>query len=200
MIVAPAIFAALCCGGGDAEDDGPDEDAERFACVFESSLIDSCNNPEGSPWVEGCANVLTDEDCTLATAEMVEEVGDCTFTTTYRNAMTTPGMACPDAGTTGPSEIEPGAAGEPCSSLGDCESSLCVPRFYCTVSCTVDEECADDFPSGCCVGEGSLGYCIAEEDCAQLCPENSTPSGLPTLCVCDDGFEYDPMTGECAPV
>ena len=203
VLLSVALGIAVACGGEDEEDggeDGPDEDAERYGCVFESRLLDTCNNPEGSPWVEGCVDVLTDEDCMLATEEMSEEVGDCTFTTTYRNVETTPDAMCPEPETgesDGPGEIEPAEAGEPCATLAECASGLCVPRFYCTLSCSDATECEDDFAGGCCVGEGSLGYCLAEDDCADLCPENSTPMGLPTICVCDDGFVYDPMTDAC---
>jgi hypothetical protein len=193
------VFAHVLACGDEEGDEGPQEGDERYACVFESSLMDSCNNPMGSPWTEGCVDVLTDDDCGMATAEKVEELGDCTFTTTYRNVMTTPGIVCPQPETTGPVEADAAPVGEACSSLDDCASGLCVPRFYCTVSCSADSDCSEDFPGGCCVGEGSLGYCIAESDCAGLCPANSTPFGLPTICLCDDGFVYDPTSGECMP-
>jgi hypothetical protein len=97
--------------------------------------------------------------------------------------------------------IDEGAAvGESCTVLSDCAMGICIPEFYCTVACSSPADCDDALASGCCVSEGSLGYCISEEDCAGLCPENSTPMGLPTVCVCDDGFEYDPMTNSCAAV
>jgi|GEM_PF-2532467 len=192
-------FCLTSACGSDEDDEGVDEDAERYGCVYETRLIDSCNNPGGSPWVEGCVDVLTDDDCTLATEEMNEEVGDCTFTTVFRNVRTTPGLACPDMEgvETGPEEIEPAEAGEACTSLADCASGLCVPRFYCTNACSDASTCETDFPGGCCIGEGSLGYCLAQEDCSMLCPENSTPTGLPTVCVCDDGYTYDPMMDAC---
>jgi len=198
LVLALSLLGA--CVGDETEDEGPDEDAERFGCVFESRLLDSCNNPEGSPWAESCVDVLTEEDCTLATEEMNEQVGECTFTTTYRNVQTTPGLACPEmdnAESGGPEEIEPAELGEACINLADCNSGLCVPRFYCTTSCAESTECADDFPGGCCIGEGSLGYCLAAEDCGGLCPENSTAMGLPTICVCDEGFDYDVETNAC---
>ena len=199
VILALGVAIAAACGGDDEgeEDDAPDEDTPRYGCVFETRLADSCNNPGGSPWTEGCVDVLTDEDCELATEEMIEEVGDCTFTTSFRNVETTPDLPCPEAETTGPQEIEPGEPGDPCATLSECGSGLCIPRFYCTLSCSDATECEDDFSGGCCVGEGALGYCLAEEECADLCPANSTPMGLPTICVCDDGFEYDPMMDAC---
>mgnify|MGYP001426978332 CR=1 FL=1 len=198
-LVVLAMFAVATGGscGGDDDDDAPEEGDPRYGCVYESSLIDSCNNPMGSPWTEGCVDVLIDDDCTLATAEMVEEVGECTFTTTYRNVTTTPGQPCPDEEMPIPTQAEAAAAGEPCADLDDCASGLCVPRFYCTVSCSEDSQCAEDFPGGCCVGEGSLGYCLSQDDCAGLCPPDSTPVGLPTVCVCNDGFAYDPPSGQC---
>ena len=199
-----AAIAQFACGtDSEGDTDGTSGTATAmmlFGCAYESRLIDSCNNPEGSPWAEGCVDVLTEEACAEATQDSTETVGGCDFTTTYRNVMTTPGMTCPAQETTGPMMNDGAAVGEPCTVLSDCAMGICIPQFYCTLACSSAADCSDEFSSGCCVSEGSLGYCISEEDCAGLCPENSTPMGLPTVCVCDDGFEYDPMTDTCVAV
>jgi hypothetical protein len=199
---AVVVIALVACGADDEEEvTGPDEDTPRFACHYQTKLTDSCNNPEGGAWVDACVDVLTEEDCELATEEMREEVGDCTFTTLFRRVETTPMEACPEVemDSTGPEEIEGRELGEDCSSLAQCASGLCVPRFYCTMSCSVDDDCDDGFSGGCCVGEGSLGYCLDKSDCADLCPEHSTPMGLPSICVCDDGFDWNTDFTACDP-
>ena len=193
--IALVLVALVACGEDEEEETGPDENTPRFACHYQTKLTDSCNNPQGSAWVDECVDVLTEEDCELATMQLQEDVGDCTFTTLFRNVETRPTEVCPEVemDSTGPSEIEGRELGEDCSSLADCASGLCVPRFYCTMSCAADVDCGGDdgFAGGCCVGEGSLGYCLAEPDCADLCPARATPMGLPTICVCDDGFDWN---------
>jgi hypothetical protein len=200
-ILAVAATAQLACGGDGAEGDteAGSTGTELFACMYESRLLDSCNNPGGSAWIPGCVDVRSEEACTMLTAESTEQVGDCEFTRDYRNVETQPGMVCPEVESTGPSPNEGAEIGEECTVLSDCAAGICIPEFYCTVACSDASDCETAFPSGCCVSQGSLGYCIAADDCAALCPDNASPVGLPTVCTCDEGFDWNADFTMCEP-
>jgi hypothetical protein len=183
------LCAVGACNGGD-------EPAQpRFACTFEVSFS-SCHDPRGSPWTPTCITVGNEELCEQSTRDHTERTATCEYTTRYRGVEIQPGE-CAEGSDSSPGEGL--ADGEACSSLGQCRSGLCVPQYYCTTPCRSDGECQPTFDGGCCVGEGSLGYCLAAAECSRLCPEHAYPWGIPTLCYCEDGLHWNQDGTACIP-
>ncbi|MEM7151432.1 MAG: hypothetical protein AAF799_01260 [Myxococcota bacterium] len=190
LFVLSLVPLSWACEGA-----GPGLEAEpTFACTYEVRFS-SCFDPQGSPWRSECVTVRDEAACQTLTQNHVENTGDCEFSTTHRSVQVREGecgeVEEPDEGGF--------ANGESCDALAQCASGLCVPQYYCTSACGSDAECEGDFGGGCCVGEGSLGYCLAAADCDALCPDNAYAAGLPTLCYCNEGFHWNQAGDACVP-
>lgn len=165
----------------------------QFACTFKVRSF-SCESPSGSEWTPDCLTVKTKDACAEATRGVTQVVNSCEFKLEYQDVESEAGR-CADENVAPMRETK--ATGEVCGVHEDCASGLCQPRYYCTVGCKTDAECAGEFSNGCCVGEGVLGYCLKQRECRGVCPEGAAPVGLPTQCTCGAGFRLATDGSQC---
>jgi hypothetical protein len=197
-LVAFVCLAAFSCGpvegllSGDDEEKTDKVPQSQLACRFEVRSV-SCEDPNGSEWVPDCLDVKTKEGCAEATRPMTQVVAGCEFKLEYQAVEALAGQCANEQ----LPDVETKGNGEPCSSHQGCVSGLCQPQYYCTVGCKAHADCATEFSNGCCVGEGSLGYCVKQNDCENLCPDGATPQGLPTRCTCSSGFRLSTDGSQC---
>jgi len=192
------LAAAGCDGSG----------SRAVACEYEMRIASSCSTAEPT-WQPRCVTLAGDAACESWTAEHTRDDGSCTFTREYRSVSI---QALPDGAESGcDSAVNPGAtlepdardrpAGAPCADGTWCESGTCAFGQYCTTSCTAPADCADAFPDGCCVGaDTASALCLDVAECETVCGANAHPEGLPTRCVCDDGYVVDETGDRCVPL
>jgi hypothetical protein len=190
-LIHVAVFALGLACSREEPDPAPAPPASKFACRFQVRFS-SCQDTEGSQWTDNCVTVPTATACQDITTKTTELVGSCEFKTDYREILV-------DAGECAPKEApkDAGPAGSSCAAHESCSSGLCMPQYYCTRSCSAYADCAADFPGGCCVGGGSLGYCLAAKECAAFCPTGAHASGLPTVCTCPAPLHLNETRAAC---
>ncbi len=184
------------CGGDDGcGDTCPAECGEGLSCNPESSR---CETPmlcfEGEKRCEGNVSVrctrgawVAAEDC--AASSMICTAGECKAT---KRLGVNEECVCE----------APGQCSKPCPSADLTCFTLSGTKGFCTFACTRSEECAADFPKGCCTGVGTgadrkkLCYPQRTSDC--LCMESERRCNRDKVERCNADAGWD-LFDDCAP-
>lgn len=194
--MAAAALVLLSVVGCESGLDAP----RAVACRYEVQVRSSCSDAE-PVWARRCAVVADEAACSVWTRPVVRSTASCEYTRDYRSVEAVPDEPCDiGAQTVTRRDVDASGrlAGEPCDGGDLCTSGLCAFGQYCTVPCERDSDCADALGEGCCVG-GSEGQalCLDPAECRMVCGANAHPVGVPTRCVCDDGYIADATGQRC---